>query len=153
MILLQKVMFLNRLATILFIALSLILSASFCGATPANKKAFSKYFGPHLAADLNSCAACHVRAEPDGAESLEDFPHNEFGKAIHALDGKLVDRLEKVLQQDADGDGVKNLDAILLGHNPVGSESKQGLVIDSTLLSQKQEAFAQVFEAVSVAAF
>ena len=60
------------------------------GATPANKSALARHFGKFLPAKLNSCATCHVRAEPNGAESLKDFPHHAFGKRLRALGDKLT---------------------------------------------------------------
>ncbi len=110
-------------------------------ATPANKKALAKLFGPHLPAELESCATCHVRAEANGAETLDEFPHNAFGKALHALDGRIADRIEQVLDADSDGDGVANLDEILLGRAP-GVASQEGQVADSTLLKDRRVAFA-----------
>ena len=119
----------------------LALSAGSLSATPANKKALEKFFGPHLPAKLNHCGTCHVRSEAHGAESLEDFPHNSFGKALHALDGRFEERLQQLLEADADQDGLANRDEILLGFAP-GVASKQGQVADSTLLGQKREAFS-----------
>lgn len=110
-------------------------------ATPANKKALEKFFGPHLPAKLNNCGTCHVRSEAHGAESLEDFPHNAFGKALHALDGRIDARLQQLLESDTDQDGLANRDEILLGFAP-GVASKQGQVADSTLLGQKRDAFS-----------
>ena len=104
-------------------------------ATPANKKAFEKFFGPTLSENLKSCAVCHVRADANGAESLEDFPHNPFGKKIAALDGKISDRLETVLQPG------EALDKILTGQFP--AMTQQGQVTDSTLLNQKRAEFAE----------
>jgi len=110
-------------------------------ATPANKKALAKVFGPHLPAQRDTCATCHVAAEAHGAESLEDFPHNAFGKALHSLDGPIRDRIGIALDEDSDGDGITNRDEILLGLPP-GTPNQQGQVVDSTLLREKNETFA-----------
>lgn len=64
--------------------LFLLLGLAFCvlpssaNATPANKQAFSRYFGKYLPRGLDTCATCHVRAEANGAESRDEFPHNSF---------------------------------------------------------------------------
>lgn len=120
-------------------------------ATPANKKALAKFFGPHFPAGLESCATCHVRADGHGAKSLEDFPHNAFGEALHALEGRITERIEAALDSDSDGDGVDNRDEILLGRAPGRANqqdssrqdsSRQGSPVDSTLLDEKRAAFA-----------
>lgn len=100
----------NRIGTIAATAL-LFLSAC-AQATPANKKAFEKHFGPLLTESQKSCAACHVREHADGAETLEEFPHNEFGKTIAALDGKISARLDEVFESGP------YLDNVLLGRRP-----------------------------------
>lgn len=110
-------------------------------ATPANKKALAKFFGPHFPAALETCATCHVRAEPEGAESLEEFPHNEFGKALHAGQGRITDRIEAALAADSDGDGISNRDEILLGRAP-GVREETGAVADAAVLGEKIEAFS-----------
>ncbi|NNE92087.1 MAG: DUF1549 domain-containing protein, partial [Verrucomicrobiales bacterium] len=118
-----------------------MISAS-AGATPANKNALEKFFGPHLPAELNSCAACHVKADGHGATSLEDFPHNPFGKSLAALDGKISERLDAVLEKDADNDGVSNLHEILTGRFP-GKTNQQGTFAEPTLLDRKKKEFAE----------
>lgn len=100
-------------------------------ATPANHKAFEKYFGPVLSENLKTCAVCHVRDEAHGAESLSDFPHNPFGRKLAKLDGKITERLDAVFSE---GD---TLDKILVGMPP----AQQGSVTDLTLLSQKKKEF------------
>lgn len=103
-------------------------------ATPANKKAFEKYFGPTLSENLKSCAVCHVRADAHGAESLKEFPHNAFGKKVASLDGKITERLDSVFQS---GD---LLDRVLSGLPPAGQE---GAIADTTLLDRKRAEFAE----------
>src|SRR5256885_13441133 len=88
------------------------------GATPANKAAFVKYYGQYLPTNLNSCTTCHLPAKLDHQpESLDEFPHNLFGKRLRALgqelkrQGKAKDiptRLALVAREDSDGDGAAN---------------------------------------------
>lgn len=124
------------------VAIAMVFAAPAAFGTPANKKAMVKFFGPHLAGKLDSCATCHVRADPQGAESLEEFPHNPFGKSLHTQEGKISGRLETVIREDADGDGQSNLDEFLTGSFP-GESTQQGSVADPTLLAQKKAAFAK----------
>ena len=93
-------------------------AASNLCATPANKKALEKYFGPALPAALNHCGVCHVKKDGHGAASLKEFPHNPFGKSIAKLDGDIASRLDAVSEKDADGDGLSNLKEILMGESP-----------------------------------
>jgi len=97
----------------------------FAVATPANKAALEKYFGDFLPASLESCATCHVRSHPNGAETLEDFPHNSFGRELASLgeEKPLTRRLETVAGQDSDGDGVGNREEVLAGSAPGDPES------------------------------
>ncbi|MEX2581371.1 MAG: DUF1553 domain-containing protein [Verrucomicrobiales bacterium] len=110
-------------------AVAVLVSSTSLFATPANRKAFEKYFGPTLPAELKSCAVCHVRSEAHGAETLEEFPHNPFGEKLAALDGKITERFDAVFKS---GD---LLDKILLGQFPAGNEgdAQQGSPDDSTL--------------------
>ncbi len=89
-------------------------------ATPANKKALGKYLGDLLPPSLDTCATCHVRAHAEGAETLEDFPHNPFGKTLASLgeDVDLPTRLHRLADQDSDKDGVNDLDELLAGTFP-----------------------------------
>lgn len=96
-------------------------------ATPANRQAFSRYLGPFLNDRFDSCAVCHVRAEAQGAESLDDFPHNPFGDRLRALadnaaanDGEtdLQAHLSLIAEEDSDDDGVSNLRELLAGTHP-----------------------------------
>ncbi|MGB0579700.1 MAG: DUF1549 and DUF1553 domain-containing protein [Limisphaerales bacterium] len=123
------------------IAVSLQVSA-----TPANKTALSKHLGPFFPAALDSCAACHVKADPHGAESLKDFPHNDFGKALHKLGRKtkLTERLLELAEQDADGDGADNLTELLAGSRPGDAKSKPALTSDK--LKSLQDQFAKFSE-------
>ena len=93
---------------------------STAAANPANRQAASKYYGNFLAASLRSCVLCHVRADGAGAESLEDFPHNDFGTQLSSAGDEvpIAERLARIADQDADQDGVSNLREILAGSAP-----------------------------------
>ena len=127
-----------------FRKLSLILGLAVCvlpsstSATPANKQAFARYFGKYLPNGLDTCATCHVRADANGAESLEEFPHNSFGDRLRAKAEQLAkddrstsirDRLILVADEDADGDGVPNFHEILAGTSPGSDARKPDLAI------------------------
>tara|TARA_R110002096_G_scaffold24760_14_gene77989 strand:+ start:2283 stop:4805 length:2523 start_codon:yes stop_codon:yes gene_type:complete len=94
-------------------------------ATPANKAALGRYLGDLLPVDLDSCATCHVRAHPDGAERLADFPHNPFGNRLAELGDarSLRERLEQSAMEDSDGDGVTNVEELLSGSAPGNADS------------------------------
>lgn len=115
-------------------------------ATPANKAALSKHLGPFLPAALNSCVACHVEADPHGAESLNEFPHNDFGGALHKLGRKikLADRLDQLAKQDSDGDGSDNLSELLAGSKPGDAKSRPSISADK--LKSLQNQFAKFSE-------
>jgi hypothetical protein len=104
----------------------LLLGATSADARPAHKQALAQYFGPLLPKKLNDCRTCHM--PDDGAKQPEDDrPHNPFGARLKAVKGELrkagkntdLDaRLDAILQEDSDGDGVSNLLEILTGHFP-----------------------------------
>jgi hypothetical protein len=103
------------------IALGLCLLFPFSAdATPANKAALQRHFGSFLGKDLDRCTTCHLPSANKSPESLDEFPHNDFGKRLRAV-GKsksISERLNLVAKEDSDGDGVSNEMEILLGHNP-----------------------------------
>lgn len=115
--------------------LLLVLSCGICtpaSANPANRRAFARYFGNYLSKDMNSCSTCHVGAHAEGAESLDDFPHNPFGTQLRLEGEKLSEknrdpeialRLKLLAEKDADGDGFSNLQEILVGTAP-GDKTK-----------------------------
>ncbi len=132
-----------------------LLSFSHLHATPANKKAFERYLGPLFDAKLDNCATCHVHAEAEeGAHTLEDFPHNVFGRQLAAVkqvwkkQGKrapLDARLNFVATEDADGDGVDNLAEILMGRQP-GDAKDLPDAEEKSLLVERSARFAQYLE-------
>jgi len=115
----------KRLVTILGCLACLVLFAvNRTEANPANKRAMERFLGPLLPPNLNSCATCHVGPSAHGAESLKDFPHNEFGDRLRSLGKKndLRERLVSIMDEDTDGDGFSNRDELLLGSSPAHAE-------------------------------
>lgn len=94
-------------------------------ATPVNKAALQRHFGQFLGKDLDRCTTCHLPSANKAPESLDEFPHNEFGKRLRAL-GKaktMSERLTLIAKEDADRDGVSNETELLLGYNPGDAKS------------------------------
>ncbi|HWY86554.1 MAG TPA: hypothetical protein VNX28_07515, partial [Gemmataceae bacterium] len=98
-------------------------------ARPAHKNALAQYFGPFLPRKLNDCRTCHLPDKPGTAVTDPDYekPHNAFGARLKKVKDELrqggqkttiESRLDAILDEDADGDGVSNLLEILSGHNP-----------------------------------
>lgn len=113
----------------LFVFLLLAISGQYgvLRATPANKSALEQHLGPLLVDTMQNCAICHTQDHGTGLESLEEFPHNPFGDRIRSAKDELkktgkptriADRLALIADEDADGDGISNLDELLLGHQP-----------------------------------
>ena len=91
--------------------------------TPANKSALKRHYDAFLSDTLNRCTTCHLPSDKKNPETLDEFPHNEFGKQLRSLATKLDSknlsaRLKAAADDDGDGDGVPNEAEILLGHNP-----------------------------------
>jgi hypothetical protein len=116
-----------------WLSLSLLLIASSANATPANRAALGKHFDQFLPKNLNKCTTCHLPSDNKNPETLEQFPHNPFGSRLLAVgkelavDGKKKDipeRLTLVAEEDSDGDGVANLNELLLGHSPGNATAK-----------------------------
>lgn len=95
-------------------------------ANPANKQALLRFLGKYRVEQLDSCAVCHVRAHPEGVESLDDFPHNEFGARLSEIgeEHSIRDRLMQIADEDSDGDGISNLRELLFGKFPGDSKVK-----------------------------
>ncbi len=106
------------------LSLAVVLAtAAPAGATPANKKALADYLGPALPGAGVGCRTCHVAATP----TPDDAEHNPFGQRLVAVRkelrkaGRPTDlraRLERIAEEDSDGDGVANLVELLTGHAP-----------------------------------
>ncbi len=114
---------------LLFACLAILICAAPAAARPTHKRALARYFGPYLPRKLDDCRTCHLPDRPGtpAAEADADKPHNAFGKRLVAVKGELrragkaatiEDRLDAVLDEDADGDGVSNLLEILAGRFP-----------------------------------
>src|SRR5262249_50260814 len=89
-------------------------------ARPAHKQSAAQYFGTFLPKKLNDCTLCHL-PDPPGAKQEEgsDKPHNPIGARLKAVRATgIEDRLDAILDEDSDGDGVSNLIEILTGHAP-----------------------------------
>ncbi len=109
----------------LVIAVLLIGGAALSWANPANKKAAANYFEHFLPATLADCTLCHLPSTNHAPESLEEFPHNAFGKELATIKKKsLPERLKLVADKDSDADGVANLAEILLGGHPGDAKVK-----------------------------
>ncbi|MEP6757422.1 MAG: DUF1549 and DUF1553 domain-containing protein [Chthonomonadales bacterium] len=106
----------------------LISTVPAANANPANRNGMDLYFEKFIPKRLNNCNTCHLPISGDKKpDSLSNFPHNAFGKRLADLGTMLrkankksdiTTRLQMVLKEDADGDGIDNLSEILLGHNP-----------------------------------
>lgn len=101
-------------------------------ATPANLRSLAEHFGPYLGRGLDQCGTCHLTGHGP-ADSLEHFPHNDFGKRLAAVRetlrsaGRRADigsRLRAIAAEDADGDGVANQIELLAGTRPGDPASK-----------------------------
>jgi hypothetical protein len=101
------------------------------GARPPHKQALAEYFGPFLPKKLHDCRTCHLPDRPGQEEG--DKPHNPFGARLDRVrkelrrDGKptsIEARLDAVLQEDSDGDGISNVLEILSGHFPGDADDR-----------------------------
>ena len=121
----------------------LVLAQGVATATPANKKAAANHFEHFLPANLTDCTLCHLPSANHAPESLEEFPHNAFGRELAALGKKspLPERLQQVAKTDSDADGVSNLTEILLGGHPGDAQVKPASL---TGLPEKEKAKSTV---------
>lgn len=106
-----------------FLGVVLLVSLRLSLCTPANKSALKRHYDAFLSESLNRCTSCHLPSDKKNPETLDEFPHNEFGKQLRSLAAKLDSksisaRLKAAADDDADGDGVPNEAEILLGRNP-----------------------------------
>src|SRR5947209_3329749 len=95
-------------------------------ARPPHKKALADHLGPGMARKLNDCRTCHLPPE-EGADPMEERPHNPFGQRLKAVRSQLKRagkpsgipaRIQAVAREDSDGDGVPNLLELVTGHFP-----------------------------------
>jgi len=101
-------------------------------ARPPHKKALADYLGLGPARKLNDCRTCHLVPE-QGADSLDERPHNPFGKRLKAARSELkragkpsgiLARIEAIADEDSDGDGIPNLLELVTGHFPGEAEDQ-----------------------------
>lgn len=111
----------------------LLAGVVFAPATPANRAALEGHYDRFLAKELNRCTTCHLPSERKEPKSLEEFPHNAFGKRLRQLGeelraadrpSSLAARLALAAREDSDGDGVANEVELLLGKNPGDAKDK-----------------------------
>src|SRR5262245_53267727 len=86
-------------------------TATPASARPAHKKALVDFLGPGVASKLNDCRTCHIQPE-EGADPMEERPHNPFGKRLKAVRAELRKagkasgipaRIQMVAGEDSDG--------------------------------------------------
>jgi hypothetical protein len=133
----------------------LLFSPAVAPATPANRAALERHFDRFLSADLNRCTTCHLPSERKEPKSLNEFPHNAFGKRLHQIGGELTAagkpaslaaRLALVAKEDSDSDGVANEVELLLGKNPGDAKDKPPAK-ELSKASAKQAEFAKFLAA------
>jgi hypothetical protein len=139
----RKNLFARRSLGVCLVLLCLDASGSL-RATPANKASFARHYDHFLARGLNHCTTCHLPSANKNPESLDEFPHNPFGKRLKAIGRELSDagkgrdiavRLALAAEEDSDGDGIANEMELLLGHSPGDADDKP----DEKALAQSSE--------------
>src|SRR5439155_540712 len=60
-------------------------STSWLLATPANKAALEREFDRFLGTGLDRCTTCHLPSENKEPKSLDEFPHNPFGRRLREV--------------------------------------------------------------------
>ena len=105
-------------------------------ARPPYKHTLKKLYGARLNANLHQCATCHLAKDEVGvgeAFDEENPPHNVFGERLRELGdaigeeepgGDILARLQRIANEDADGDGIANELEILAGKYPGRSQSR-----------------------------
>lgn len=99
------------------LAIAVLLPAG-ADAKPQAPELFCDYYSdtPECSATLITCDTCHVSTDPPS--------WNAFGTSLASqtagrdFDSALFGALQAVEQEDADGDGISNLEEIVLGTNP-----------------------------------
>ena len=133
----------------------LLAGVVFAPATPANRAALEGHYDRFLAKELNRCTTCHLPSERKEPKSLEEFPHNAFGKRLRQLGeelraadrpSSLAARLALAAREDSDGDGVANEVELLLGKNPGDAKDKPPTK-ELSRASAKQAEFAKFLAA------
>lgn len=110
-------------AVVVGVFLVTALSATSARARPEGPRVFCETYPevPECAGQVITCTTCHVSADPPS--------WNAFGLALLAArgEGEFADAIPEALRaieyEDADGDGVTNLDEILLGTRPGDARS------------------------------
>src|SRR5262245_14777536 len=92
---------------LVLVGFALVVSSPKILATPANKAALKRHYDSFLSESLNRCTTCHLPSDKKNPESLDEFPHNDFGKQVRALADRLKTknipaRLEAAASEDAD---------------------------------------------------
>jgi len=118
-----------RAGCVALASVAMTLGATAAWAKPQHKESLARYYGSYLDASLKRCALCHVvpegTSEKEFAETGGD--HNAFGERLaeigeqRAKDGQaadIVSRLQMIVEEDADGDGVPNEQELLAGTAP-----------------------------------
>ncbi len=112
----------------------LLLISEAASARPPYKHSLKKLYGARLNANLHQCATCHLTKDEVGQEfDEENPPHNVFGERLRELGdaigedepgGDILSRLRRIVDEDADGDGVANELEILAGKYPGRAQSR-----------------------------
>ena len=129
----------------------LLLISEAASARPPYKHSLKKLYGARLNANLHQCATCHLTKDEVGQEfDEENPPHNVFGERLRELGdaigedgpgGDILSRLRRIVDEDADGDGVANELEILAGKYPGRAQSRpdeQGLIAARAALAARE---------------
>lgn len=110
--------------------LLLLLLADFAVARPPYKQALKRAFGDSLPQAMHACSTCHLtRQQVDNPAEFDEAapPHNLFGIRLAKLGDELrsrnaaadiIARLDQIVQEDSDGDGIPNVVEMVSAHNP-----------------------------------